>query len=55
LDLPLLASLPIDLVLRESGDRCEPLVATQPDAPSSRAFAQLAERVAQGLGLGSPL
>lgn len=47
LGIPLLASLPIDLALRESGDRGEPLTASQPEAPASRAFARLAERVAK--------
>lgn len=37
LEIPLLAPLPIDLALRESGDRGEPLTASQPDAPASRA------------------
>jgi ATP-binding protein involved in chromosome partitioning len=48
LKIPLLASLPIDLALRESGDLGQPLTAAQPDAPASRAFAELAERVAEG-------
>lgn len=48
LEIPLLASLPIDLALRESGDSGEPLVAGQPDAPASQAFAKLAKRLAEG-------
>jgi ATP-binding protein involved in chromosome partitioning len=51
LEIPLLASLPIDLALRESGDLGEPLTASQPEAPASQAFARLAERVAKGLPL----
>jgi len=50
-EIPLLASLPIDLALRESGDLGEPLTASQPEAPASQAFARLAERVARGLPL----
>lgn len=45
LEIPLLASLPIDLALGEGGDRGEPLVATAPDTPVGRAFALLAEQI----------
>ena len=53
LEIPLLMSLPIDLALRESGDRGEPLTASQPKAPASRAFARLAERVAKEWEVGA--
>ena len=46
-DTPLLASLPISLELRESGDIGVPLVKAQPDSPIGRAFDGLADRVAQ--------
>jgi ATP-binding protein involved in chromosome partitioning len=52
LELPLLDSLPIDIALRESGDRGEPLTASQPDSATSRAFARLAERVAKEWEVG---
>ena len=52
LETALLASLPIDLALRESGDRSEPLTASQPKAPASRAFARLTERVAKEWEVG---
>lgn len=51
LQIPLLA-LPIDLALPESGDRGDPLTASQPDAPASRASARLAERVAKAWEVG---
>jgi ATP-binding protein involved in chromosome partitioning len=47
LEVPLLASLPIDIALRESGDLGEPLVAARPDASASRAFADLAKRIVE--------
>jgi ATP-binding protein involved in chromosome partitioning len=47
LGISLLASLPIDMALRESGDLGEPLAAAQPDAPASRALAKLADCVAE--------
>jgi hypothetical protein len=40
-----IAVTPIDIALRESGDLGEPLVAARPEAPASRAFAELAELV----------
>jgi ATP-binding protein involved in chromosome partitioning len=46
LGLPLLASLPIDMALRESGGAGTPLLITEPDAPISCSFTALAARVA---------
>jgi len=46
LDIPLLASLPISMELRESGDRGVPLVAAQPESPISQSFGDLADQVA---------
>jgi ATP-binding protein involved in chromosome partitioning len=51
LQIPLLA-LPIDLALPESGEHGDPLTASQPDAPASRASARLAERVAKAWEVG---
>lgn len=44
--VPLLASVPISLELRASGDSGTPLVAAEPEAPVSRLFGSLAAQVA---------
>lgn len=49
LDVPLLGRLPIVGELREAMDRGAPLVASSPDHPASRTFAEIAERVAASL------
>ncbi len=49
LDLPLLATIPLDPAVCAAGDEGEPMVARQPDAPVSRAFSGLARAVADGL------
>ena len=41
-----LGSVPLDVELRESGDRGEPVVESRPDSPSARAILGLAERIA---------
>jgi ATP-binding protein involved in chromosome partitioning len=46
-ELPLLASLPISLELRESGDSGTPLVMGQPDSPMGRMFANMADRLTE--------
>ena len=46
LDVPLLATIPLDRALREAGDAGAPVVETDPDAESSRAIVALAETVA---------
>jgi ATP-binding protein involved in chromosome partitioning len=46
LDIPLLASIPLDPLLREFGDAGEPLVVGAPDSETARAIVRLAERVA---------
>ena len=56
LDVPLLGTVPLDARLREQGDAGEPLVAADPEAPSARAIAEIAERIAatrreQGVGI----
>jgi ATP-binding protein involved in chromosome partitioning len=45
LDIPLLASLPISMELRESGDSGVPLVTVQPESPISQLFGDLADQV----------
>jgi ATP-binding protein involved in chromosome partitioning len=42
---PFLAEVPIDLALREGGDEGRPLVATQPDSPAAKAFAEAAAKL----------
>ena len=42
---PLLGCVPLDSALREAGDRGEPLVWSDPDAPASRAIFEIAEAV----------
>jgi ATP-binding protein involved in chromosome partitioning len=49
LGVPLLGRLAIEPDLREAMDRGAPLVASRPDHPASRAFAEIAERVEASL------
>ncbi|HEY2935213.1 MAG TPA: Mrp/NBP35 family ATP-binding protein [Gaiellaceae bacterium] len=46
LDVPFLGTIPLDPRLREQGDLAEPIVAADPDAESSQAILEIAERVA---------
>jgi ATP-binding protein involved in chromosome partitioning len=46
LEVDYLGSVPLDVALRESGDRGEPVVESRPDTPSARAIFALAERLA---------
>jgi ATP-binding protein involved in chromosome partitioning len=55
LHVPLLGSIPLDPALREAGDAGEPLVSTNPTAPSAAEIAKVADAVAdmrreQGVG-----
>lgn len=43
--IPLLASVPIDIALREGGDAGVPLVESAPESPASQVFTQLALRL----------
>src|SRR5215217_2658235 len=45
LSVPLLGEVPLDAALREHGDRGVPLVVADPDAPTSRAIADVAEAI----------
>ncbi len=47
LDTELWASIPIDPRLREGSDSGTPLVASDPDAPASQRFAEVAQRLAK--------
>ena len=44
-DVPLLGEIPLDPRLREGGDSGRPLVVTDPDAPASMAFTEVARRL----------
>ena len=46
LEMPLLGKVPLDLALRESGDRGEPVVESRPDSASARALVAIAELLA---------
>ena len=45
-DVPVLGRIPFDPRLREGGDKGEPLVLAQPDAPASMALAAIADSLA---------
>lgn len=45
IDAPLLAEIPLDPLVRESGDRGEPVVLSAPASPASRAFLEAAEQL----------
>ena len=44
-EVPLLASIPFDVHLREGGDSGEPITLQIPDAPASKAVYQLLEKL----------
>ncbi len=46
MEIPFLGRLPLDLAVREGGDRGLPIVAGQPESPQAQAFAEVARRVA---------
>ena len=45
-EVPVLGRIPFDPRLREGGDKGEPLVLAQPDAPASMALAAIADSLA---------
>lgn len=50
-EVELLAQVPIEMAIREGGDSGTPLAGTQPDSETGKAFAHLAERVANQLAV----
>ena len=50
-----LGEIPIDIALRQACDDGRPLVATAPDAPASKVFIEIAEKVAARLDQGGDL
>ncbi len=55
LGAPFLGEIPIEVALRQSCDDGRPMVATQPDSASSKAFLAIAEQVAARLDEGADL
>jgi ATP-binding protein involved in chromosome partitioning len=47
--VPLLAELPLEMLVREGGDRGQPVVLAQPATATARAFMALAERIRSSL------
>jgi len=45
-NVPFLASIPIDPIVRQGGDSGEPVVAAYPESPIAKAFAELANIIA---------
>lgn len=48
--IPLLGQVPIEVAVREGGDRGEPIVAARPESASARVIREVAERVEELLG-----
>ena len=44
-DVPFLGEIPIDPEIRKGGDNGEPIVYSDPNSPSSKAFEQIAEKL----------
>jgi ATP-binding protein involved in chromosome partitioning len=47
--VPLLAELPLEMPVREGGDRGQPVVLANPAAATARAFMELAQRIRSSL------
>ena len=44
-EVPFLGEIPIDPEIRKGGDNGEPIVYSNPDSPSSKAFVDIAEKL----------
>lgn len=53
LGLPLLGCVPLEMSLREGGDRGVPIVVDRPDSASAKALTQIAQRVAAGVSVAA--
>jgi len=53
LGIPFLGSVPIYQPIREGGDRGEPIVVAEPDAPAAQAFFSVAEQAAAQVSIAS--
>jgi ATP-binding protein involved in chromosome partitioning len=51
MSIPFLGRVPLDLAIRQSGDRGVPIVAGQPDSPEAQALKDVARRVAVQVAL----
>jgi ATP-binding protein involved in chromosome partitioning len=51
--VPFLGEVPLNVSLREGGDTGKPVMATNPDSPVARAFAQIAEKVAAQVSIAN--
>ncbi len=53
LGVPFLGEIPLDMMLRESSDRGEPIVVTDPKAPQAKAYFDIAQKLLDQLDGGS--
>lgn len=51
LGVPFLGEIPLDIEVREAGDKGIPIVEAKPDSPQAQAFRQVAEVVAAGISV----
>ena len=51
LGVPFLGEIPIDLRIREGGDRGQPIVMAHPDAPAAKQFVSVAGTLAQQVSI----
>lgn len=54
-NVPLIGSLPLDIVIREHADNGQPLVLNQPDSPLAEAYLQSARAVSQQVAFSLPV
>ncbi len=53
MEIPFLGRIPLDLAVREAGDRGTPIVARAPESPQAKAFEDVARRVAGQVSIRS--
>ncbi len=53
LGVPFLGEVPLDIVIRETSDAGQPVVAAEPDSPRAQSFRAIAARVREGLTAAS--
>ena len=51
--VPFLGEIPLDIAVREGGDRGHPVVIDRPDSPAGRAFAEIACSVAAQVSIAN--
>jgi len=52
-EVPFLGEIPIEIAIREGGDKGEPIVASAPDSPAGQAFLEIAKQVAAQISIHS--